>query len=95
MCFVFACQKLLFFSPQKAASKLGQELLFRRRRLDALTHTTLNYQQRLDELRIEEERRNQEHTRAATSVVASEFELEEDAMVVYPLISKNVSSFNH
>ncbi|PWA16821.1 hypothetical protein CCH79_00012779 [Gambusia affinis] len=75
-----ANQKLHKELAQKAASKLGQELLFRRRRLDALTHTTLNYQQRLDELRIEEERRNQEHTRAATSVVASEFELEEDAM---------------
>uniref|UniRef100_A0A096MA88 ODAD1 central coiled coil region domain-containing protein n=1 Tax=Poecilia formosa TaxID=48698 RepID=A0A096MA88_POEFO len=35
---------------QKAISKLGQELLFRRRRLDALAHTTLKYQQRLDEL---------------------------------------------
>uniref|UniRef100_A0A096LT75 ODAD1 central coiled coil region domain-containing protein n=1 Tax=Poecilia formosa TaxID=48698 RepID=A0A096LT75_POEFO len=73
------CIKVVL-QTQKAISKLGQELLFRRRRLDALAHTTLKYQQRLDELRMEEERRNQDQSRTPASAVTWEFELEEDAM---------------
>uniref|UniRef100_A0A087Y309 ODAD1 central coiled coil region domain-containing protein n=1 Tax=Poecilia formosa TaxID=48698 RepID=A0A087Y309_POEFO len=66
---------------KKAISKLGQELLFRRRRLDALAHTTLKYQQRLDELRMEEERRNQDQSRTPASAVTWEFELENFRML--------------
>uniref|UniRef100_A0A3P9MTX4 Coiled-coil domain containing 151 n=1 Tax=Poecilia reticulata TaxID=8081 RepID=A0A3P9MTX4_POERE len=62
-----ANQKLHKELAQKAISKLEQELLFRRRRLDALTHTTLKYQQRLDELRMEEERRNEDQSKTAAS----------------------------
>uniref|UniRef100_A0A3B3UZR8 Outer dynein arm docking complex subunit 3 n=1 Tax=Poecilia latipinna TaxID=48699 RepID=A0A3B3UZR8_9TELE len=62
-----ANQKLHKELAQKAISKLEQELLFRRRRLDALAHTTLKYQQRLDELRMEEERRNQDQSRTPAS----------------------------
>ncbi|KAM4750208.1 coiled-coil domain-containing protein 151 [Anableps anableps] len=66
-------------SKKKSTTKLEQELMYQRRRLDALKHTTHTQQEHLDELKMEEERKNQMHSKGAVYAKTWDFENEEDA----------------
>ncbi|XP_047220813.1 coiled-coil domain-containing protein 151 isoform X2 [Girardinichthys multiradiatus] len=67
-------------SGKEAITLLDQKVLSKTKRVNALKHTTQTYQQRIDELNMEEERMKQEHRGAAASSDAWTCEKEEDAM---------------
>ncbi|MED6250728.1 hypothetical protein ATANTOWER_007243 [Ataeniobius toweri] len=67
-------------SGKEAITLLDQKVLSKTKRVNALKHTTQTYQQRIDELNMEEERMKQERRGAAASSDAWTCEKEEDAM---------------
>eukprot|EP00064_Thunnus_orientalis_P007960 superscaffoldBa00000916_g7982 len=67
-------------SGKAAITTLDQRVLSKMKRLNALKHTTQNYQHRLDELRMEYQRRKPEGSSGAQSADARARKREEDAM---------------
>ncbi|XP_034425041.1 coiled-coil domain-containing protein 151 [Hippoglossus hippoglossus] len=67
-------------SGKAAVTTVEQSMLTKKKRLNALKHTTQTYQQRLEELRVDQQRLKPEGSRGAQSADARTRKKEEDAM---------------
>ncbi|XP_019939841.2 coiled-coil domain-containing protein 151 isoform X1 [Paralichthys olivaceus] len=67
-------------SGKAAVTTVDQRVLTKKKRLNALKHTTQTYQQRLEELRVDHQRLKPEGSRGAQSSDARTRKKEEDAM---------------
>lgn len=73
---------LLLYFWQVALTTLDQRVLSKKKRLNALKHTTQTYQQSLKELKMEYQRIKPEGSNGAQSADARTRKKEEDAMVL-------------
>ncbi|XP_035034872.2 coiled-coil domain-containing protein 151 isoform X2 [Hippoglossus stenolepis] len=67
-------------SGKAAVTTVEQSMLTKKKRLNALKHTTQTYQQRLEELRVDQQRLKPEGSRGAQSADVRTRKKEEDAM---------------